>query len=148
MRPTSAGLLGLVVLQSLLLGCVRAFVSLRPSAQQQPPAAAQQHQQQQQQHQAAKIYNDDYPWEAKWWPVAFERVTDKTRPHAFELLGNPITYWWSGKQWQATADTCPHRLAPLSEGRIDEMGCIECPYHGASWGRLTTLPTRSILNQT
>ncbi|MEO1183133.1 MAG: Rieske 2Fe-2S domain-containing protein, partial [Cyanobacteria bacterium J06636_28] len=25
---------------------------------------------------------------------------------------------------------CPHRLAPLSEGRINEAGQLECPYHG------------------
>ena len=139
MRPPHRGLLRLLVLHSLLLGwCALAFVSVRPSAQQQQ----QQHQQQQQQqhhhhHQqaAAKVYNDDYAWEAQWWPVAFERVTDKTKPHAFELLGKPLVYWWNpvGKQWQATVDTCPHRLAPLSEGRVDGAGCIECPYHGASY---------------
>ena len=29
------------------------------------------------------------------------------------------------------ADACSHRLAPLSQGRVDpETGCIECPYHG------------------
>ena len=27
-------------------------------------------------------------------------------------------------------DSCPHRLVPLSEGRVAESGCIECPYHG------------------
>ena len=26
-------------------------------------------------------------------------------------------------------DLCPHRLAPLSQGRVDPLtGCIECPY--------------------
>mgnify|MGYP001796055992 CR=1 FL=1 len=28
------------------------------------------------------------------------------------------------------ADQCPHRLAPLSEGRINESGQLECPYDG------------------
>ena len=28
------------------------------------------------------------------------------------------------------ADKCPHRLAPLTEGRINEEGLLECPYHG------------------
>ena len=29
------------------------------------------------------------------------------------------------------SDVCPHRMAPLSQGRIDpHSGCIECPYHG------------------
>lgn len=80
----------------------------------------------------AKVYNADYPWRERWWPVAFEKVTDKDRPHAFELLGTPITFYFNkvAAQWQAVLDTCPHRLAPLSEGRIDESGCIECPYHG------------------
>ena len=41
-------------------------------------------------------------------------------------------------------DACPHRLAPLSQGRIDpDSGCIECPYHGWAFdtdGTLKTLP--------
>jgi pheophorbide a oxygenase len=82
---------------------------------------------------AAKIYNGEYPWRERWWPVAFERVTDKDKPHAFQLLGVPIAFWHNKQsgQWSAVEDTCPHRLAPLSEGRVDESGCIECPYHGA-----------------
>lgn len=28
---------------------------------------------------------------------------------------------------------CPHRLAPLSEGRVDAAGRLECPYHGWSF---------------
>jgi phenylpropionate dioxygenase-like ring-hydroxylating dioxygenase large terminal subunit len=34
------------------------------------------------------------------------------------------------KAWRAFEDKCPHRLAPLSEGRIAEDGLLECPYHG------------------
>jgi phenylpropionate dioxygenase-like ring-hydroxylating dioxygenase large terminal subunit len=41
-------------------------------------------------------------------------------------------------------DACPHRLAPLSQGRVDPVtGCIECPYHGWAFdadGGLTSLP--------
>merc|ERR1719215_317146 len=33
-------------------------------------------------------------------------------------------------QWSVLEDVCPHRLAPLSQGRVSESGCIECPYHG------------------
>ncbi|MFS8019090.1 putative pheophorbide a oxygenase [Helianthus anomalus] len=25
---------------------------------------------------------------------------------------------------------CPHRLAPLSQGRIDQWGRLQCVYHG------------------
>lgn len=27
-------------------------------------------------------------------------------------------------------DVCPHRLAPLSEGRLHEDGTLQCSYHG------------------
>mmetsp|Transcript_54194 Transcript_54194/g.162264 ORF Transcript_54194/g.162264 Transcript_54194/m.162264 type:complete len:605 (-) Transcript_54194:467-2281(-) len=47
-------------------------------------------------------------------------------------------------EWSVQADVCPHRLAPLSQGRVDEStGCIECPYHGWQFdadGALTSLP--------
>ena len=32
---------------------------------------------------------------------------------------------------------CPHKLVPLSEGRINENGNIECPYHGWSFNGQT-----------
>lgn len=35
------------------------------------------------------------------------------------------------KKFQVFLDLCPHRLAPLSEGRIDEeTGNLMCSYHG------------------
>ena len=41
---------------------------------------------------------------------------------------------WLNKQghWAVLRDVCPHRLVPLSEGRIDEQGRMECGYHGAA----------------
>ena len=51
--------------------------------------------------------------------------------------------WYDGNAWQAFADRCPHRLAPLSEGRITEDGHLECPYHGwafSSGGACEKLP--------
>ncbi|KAG5181354.1 Rieske [2Fe-2S] iron-sulfur domain-containing protein, partial [Tribonema minus] len=61
-----------------------------------------------------------------------ENLTDKTRPHQLTLLNEHLALWWDpvGERWNAVHDTCPHRMAPLSEGRIDKRGCIECPYHG------------------
>ncbi|XVF69788.1 hypothetical protein PTKIN_Ptkin11bG0109800 [Pterospermum kingtungense] len=37
---------------------------------------------------------------------------------------------WKDKEWKVFDDTCPHRLAPLSEGRIDQWGRLQCVYHG------------------
>ncbi|CAE8695391.1 unnamed protein product, partial [Polarella glacialis] len=74
----------------------------------------------------------DYSWRKQWYPIAFPSVTDRSRPHRVELFGEAIALWWDpvGKAWRAVLDACPHRLAPLSEGRVDEVGRIECPYHG------------------
>ena len=46
--------------------------------------------------------------------------------------------------WTVQADACTHRLAPLSQGRVDpQSDCIECPYHGwqfDSTGNVTNIP--------
>jgi phenylpropionate dioxygenase-like ring-hydroxylating dioxygenase large terminal subunit len=37
--------------------------------------------------------------------------------------------------FRAFEDRCPHRLAPLSEGRVNpESGHLECAYHGWTFG--------------
>jgi nitrite reductase/ring-hydroxylating ferredoxin subunit len=84
-----------------------------------------------------------YDWRSNWYPVAFAKATSKTIPHRLELFGEHFVLWHNGTQWAALADSCPHRLAPLSEGRIDEVGQIECPYHGWTFnaeGSCTKIP--------
>ena len=52
-------------------------------------------------------------------------------PAHVELVGLKLVVWRSGTTWSVMRDVCPHRLAPLSMGRVDKStGCIECPYHG------------------
>ena len=46
------------------------------------------------------------------------------------MLGAPVVLWRDGDDWRAALDRCPHRFARLSEGRVADDGCIECPYHG------------------
>ena len=47
-------------------------------------------------------------------------------------------------KWTVQVDACSHRLAPLSQGRVDpETECIECPYHGWQFdceGNVTAIP--------
>ncbi|MGF1485571.1 MAG: Rieske 2Fe-2S domain-containing protein [Prochloraceae cyanobacterium] len=71
------------------------------------------------------------PFEA-WYPVFYIEDLDRQTPNTFTLLAQDIVIWWSQKtnSWQAFEDKCPHRLAPLSQGRINEAGWLECPYHG------------------
>jgi pheophorbide a oxygenase len=52
-----------------------------------------------------------------------------------QILGRKVVVWYDKEAaaWRTFLDMCPHRLAPLSEGRIDEQGCIQCCYHGWSF---------------
>jgi phenylpropionate dioxygenase-like ring-hydroxylating dioxygenase large terminal subunit len=79
-----------------------------------------------------KLRFADFSWSKQWYPMAFSSVTDRTIPHRLELFGEPMVLWWdpTRERWCAMSDSCPHRAAPLSEGRVDESGFIECPYHG------------------
>ncbi|GBG89787.1 hypothetical protein CBR_g49638 [Chara braunii] len=52
------------------------------------------------------------------------------RGHAIKAANQGST---GGGTWRAFLDRCPHRLAPLSEGRIDEQGRLQCSYHGWSF---------------
>jgi phenylpropionate dioxygenase-like ring-hydroxylating dioxygenase large terminal subunit len=75
---------------------------------------------------------DRFDWAEAWYPVHYLEDLDKTRPTRFTLLERDLVIWWDPKAetWRVFADQCPHRLAPLSEGRINEAGWLECPYHG------------------
>jgi phenylpropionate dioxygenase-like ring-hydroxylating dioxygenase large terminal subunit len=74
------------------------------------------------------------PQEA-WYPVHYVEDLDRDRPNKFTLLNIDLVIWWdvATNSWRAFRDRCPHRLVPLSEGRINEQGLLECPYHGWSF---------------
>ncbi|MEB3235494.1 MAG: Rieske 2Fe-2S domain-containing protein, partial [Cyanobacteriota bacterium] len=87
-------------------------------------------------------------WQQRWYPVAYLEDLDQRRPQPFTLLGDDLVLWWEAAsgQWRAFADVCPHRLVPLSDGRLNDRGELECPYHGWSFGgdgRCTTIPQAS-----
>lgn len=86
-----------------------------------------------------------FDWQEVWYPVHYVEDLDKTRPTSFTLLERNLVIWWDENQtqWRVFDDQCPHRLAPLSEGRINEQGCLECPYHGWTFsgtGNCTSIP--------
>jgi pheophorbide a oxygenase len=54
------------------------------------------------------------------------------------LLGTPLVIWKdpASGSWSVLEDRCPHRLAPLSEGRVEAGAGREglmCSYHGWSF---------------
>lgn len=73
-----------------------------------------------------------FDWAEAWYPVHYVEDLDRDRPTAFTLLGRDLVIWWDphAQTWRVFQDQCPHRLARLSEGRINEQGHLECPYHG------------------
>ncbi|PZO43877.1 MAG: cell death suppressor protein Lls1 [Pseudanabaena frigida] len=75
---------------------------------------------------------DRFDWQEVWYPVFYIEDLDKTKPAKFTLLERDLVIWWDchTNAWKAFDDRCPHRLVPLSEGRIAEDGLLECPYHG------------------
>ena len=81
--------------------------------------------------------NDPTKFDPKeaWYPVYYIDDLDRAKLNKFTLLGMDLVIWWEEKTqlWRAFEDRCPHRLVPLSEGRINEAGLLECPYHGWSF---------------
>ncbi|XP_077246419.1 pheophorbide a oxygenase family protein with Rieske 2Fe-2S domain-containing protein [Tasmannia lanceolata] len=90
-----------------------------------------------------------FSWREHWYPVSLIEDLNPSRPTPFQLLGREIVLWKDNKsgEWIAFDDRCPHRLAPLSEGRIDEEGNLQCSYHGWSFdlgGSCARIPQASV----
>lgn len=122
-----------------------------------------------------------FSWTSQWYPIAVEADLPKDRPVPIKLLGRRLVLWWAGEEgddggeegekggrkkeakkkkgghWSCLDDACSHRLAPLSEGRIDRscVPCIgaeenakpcralSCSYHGFAFdaaGRAVAVP--------
>ena len=81
-----------------------------------------------------------------WVPLASVFELDGNRPNPVLFLGNSYVCYQSKvdpQQWVVVDNVCPHRLAPLSEGRINEHGLLECSYHGWAFnsnGQCCTIP--------
>lgn len=82
----------------------------------------------------------DFRWENRWYPVAWESdvLPGNLRPfflfgHRFVLFRDTCTGIYA-----VMDDICPHRKAPLSDGRLytratvtgEERTVLECAYHG------------------
>lgn len=82
----------------------------------------------------------------QWYPIITLEDLESTRPTAATILGQRIVIWKPrhSEQYRIFLDQCPHRLAPLSEGRIDETSDrLMCSYHGWEFekdGRCAKVP--------
>ena len=75
--------------------------------------------------------NTLFNWHNQWYPIAIQKFTDRTKHFKTTVLDTPIVTWYdrNTEYWNTVIDRCPHRGAPLSEGRL-QNGNIQCPYHG------------------
>eukprot|EP00887_Chlorella_sp_A99_P007123 scaffold2.g7123.t1 len=62
-----------------------------------------------------------FSWTKHWYAVAAADDVEKDRPYAFTLLGQPLVIWHDGSEWRCAEDRCPHRAAPLSEGKASSI---------------------------
>uniref|UniRef100_J3LTX2 Rieske domain-containing protein n=1 Tax=Oryza brachyantha TaxID=4533 RepID=J3LTX2_ORYBR len=73
---------------------------------------------------------EKFDWLDQWYPVAPVCDLDRRAPNGKMVLGLRVVAWHDGGEWRVVDDVCPHRLAPLSEGRVDGKGRLQCAYHG------------------
>ena len=94
-----------------------------------------------------ELGDGNFNWEKQWYPVAVIDLLDTTKPHPTQLLGVDIVVWKDGDgKWSVFEDKCPHRLAPLSEGRVEDDGTLLCAYHAWRFdadGKCTDMPQAS-----
>lgn len=65
-----------------------------------------------------------------WYVAALEHELD-AGPLARKICGEPILLTRLGDGTpSASSNRCPHRFAPLDQGKIVGDGVIQCPYHG------------------
>ncbi|KAK1604847.1 hypothetical protein QYE76_028520 [Lolium multiflorum] len=76
--------------------------------------------------------DERFDWLDHWYPLAPVCDLDPGAPHGKTVLGLRVVAWHDRAvdEWRVFDDKCPHRLAPLSEGRIDGKGRLQCVYHG------------------
>ncbi|HIK08845.1 MAG TPA: Rieske 2Fe-2S domain-containing protein [Oscillatoriaceae cyanobacterium M33_DOE_052] len=77
--------------------------------------------------------NTEFNFFQQWYPVSPVEDLDPSKPTPITILGMRLVVWKPGNsdKFSIFLDECPHRLAPLSEGRIDEKtGNLSCAYHG------------------
>ncbi|GAC1319492.1 MAG: bifunctional 3-phenylpropionate/cinnamic acid dioxygenase ferredoxin subunit [Chloroflexota bacterium] len=80
---------------------------------------------------------------SQWIRVADVTQIEPDTGLRVEVEDFPLALWNVGGKFYATADTCSHEEASLSEGDVWD-GKIECPLHGAQFnpatGEAVTLP--------
>ncbi|MFK8184549.1 MAG: Rieske 2Fe-2S domain-containing protein [Phormidesmis sp.] len=74
-------------------------------------------------------------WRTCWYPITFAVDMPADQPYGFSIFAEPFVLFRDGAgELVCLIDRCPHRLAKLSDGRL-ENGRVECLYHGWQFGQ-------------
>ncbi len=89
----------------------------------------------------------NFSWTKQWYPVTPVSYLESSHPTPITLLGKKLVIWrGEAQKWIAMDDTCPHKLAQLSLGSINENGNLMCRHHGWCFdgaGKCTNIPMLS-----
>jgi phenylpropionate dioxygenase-like ring-hydroxylating dioxygenase large terminal subunit len=91
------------------------------------------------------VGKEQFSFTKQWYPMAVVEFLDPKKPHPVQLMGKDLVMWQdvNTRKWNVFEDACPHRLAPLSEGRIEPDGTLLCAYHAWRFnakGECTSIP--------
>ena len=89
---------------------------------------------------------EDFVWNA-WYPAAWSRDLKRDLTQRRILGRLVVLYRKEDGSVAALDDACPHRLAPLSMGRL-KGDAVECGYHGMTFdcsGKCTRIPGQPIV---
>ncbi|WP_107667991.1 Rieske 2Fe-2S domain-containing protein [Cyanothece sp. BG0011] len=88
--------------------------------------------------------SDQFSWSQNWYPISPLSYLDASVPTPVTVLGKKLVIWQNKKQqWIVMDDQCPHKLAQLSLGKIEEDGTLMCRHHGWCFneeGNCTKIP--------
>ncbi|MDZ8053487.1 MAG: Rieske 2Fe-2S domain-containing protein [Aulosira sp. ZfuVER01] len=86
----------------------------------------------------------NFSWTKQWYPMTPVSYLETSQPTPITLLGKKLVIWKDRHQkWVAMDDACPHKLAQLSLGTINENGNLMCRHHGWCFdgsGKCTNIP--------
>ena len=82
---------------------------------------------------------DQFDWHKAWYPMSPIDFLDPLVPNKLNLLGRAMVAWRAGDgSWSVVDDSCPHRMAPLSLGYLDDKQRLTCRYHGWAFDKQGT----------
>ncbi|MDZ7959445.1 MAG: Rieske 2Fe-2S domain-containing protein [Aulosira sp. DedQUE10] len=85
-----------------------------------------------------------FSWTQQWYPVSPLSYLNPSNPSSVTLVGKKLVIWRDAHQkWIVMDDFCPHKLAQLSLGSLNEDGNLMCRHHGWCFngeGKCTKMP--------